>query len=35
MIPGELIALFERIVRWAVILWGGALLGGTIYLLTR
>jgi hypothetical protein len=35
MIPQDLLAILERVVRVAVIVWGGLLLGGALYLLTR
>lgn len=35
MTPGDLFVILEKIVRLAVIVWGGCLLGATLYLLFR
>lgn len=35
MIPQDFFAAIERVVRWVCIVWGGTLLGATMYLLTR
>lgn len=35
MIGGAILEVLEKVVRWVVIVWGGTLLGATMFLLTR